>query len=228
MIAPDQDQPSHSVDRFQSGGKEIRIETFTGSNTSTAPSVMVLHGATGVEFANRFIATLGHGFASQGFVIHLIHYFDRTGARYADAATIKGSSGYWLETIHDAACFLRAHRPKARLGIFGYSLGGYLAAAEAIRNEQVGAVVVLAGGIDSDSAQQVVHTPPTLILHGDADSRVPLSEAYRLENALTRGGLRPQMHVYPREGHIMKPGAYADVMRRASRFFQVHLGEDAG
>ena len=98
------------LDYFKSGGQEIRVETFAGN--TTAPSIIVLHGATGVEFANRFIAVLAHGLAIQGFSVHLVHYFDRTGAHYADDATIKSSSTQWLSTIQDAVDFVRRRYPR--------------------------------------------------------------------------------------------------------------------
>ena len=68
-------EPTRFLETFESGGKEIRIETFTDTAFRDAPSIIVLHGATGVEFANRFIANLAQSFAGQGFVVHLVHYF---------------------------------------------------------------------------------------------------------------------------------------------------------
>lgn len=216
-------EPTRTLDLFESGGKEIRLETFTDPAYRDAPSIIVLHGATGVEFANRFIANLAQSLAAQGFVVHLAHYFDRTGARYADDATIKRFSADWLQTVDDAVRFVRKKRPRAGIGLFGYSLGGYLAAAETVMSEQVGAAVILAGGLDEGSARSVRRGAPFLILHGAADSRVPLSEARRLESALKRTGQAPEFHIYPGEGHIMSLPAYADAVQRSVQFFRAHL-----
>ncbi len=210
-----------TLEQFKSGGRSIRMETFGGSKT--APSILVLHGATGVEFANRFIAELAQAFAAQGFVVHLVHYFDRTGSVYADDATIKASSDQWLETVHDAVSHVRQKRPQARVGMFGFSLGGYLAAAEAVHNEAVACAVILSGGLDEASVRRVRHAPPMLILHGDADSRVPIQEARRLEVALKKAGRAPEFHVYPGEGHIMNMMQYADVVKRGAAFFLAKL-----
>lgn len=216
-------EPQRSLDRFESGGRQIRMETFTPAQSEGAPSIIVLHGATGVEFANRFIAGLAQQFASQGFVVHLVHYFDRTGATYASDAVIKQSSGEWLKAVHDAVLHVHAQRPGARIGIFGYSLGGYLAAAESATGGQTGAAVVLAGGIDDASADKRHHTVPTLILHGDADTRVPPGEARKLEASLKKAGGSPELHLYPGEGHIMDLPSYADVVMRGTAFFHKHL-----
>jgi dipeptidyl aminopeptidase/acylaminoacyl peptidase len=44
-------------------------------------------------------------------------------------------------------------------------------------------------------------TTPTLILHGEADRRVPVSQGYELYTALKRQGVTTKMVVYPRMGH---------------------------
>ncbi|HKD16838.1 MAG TPA: prolyl oligopeptidase family serine peptidase, partial [Thermoanaerobaculia bacterium] len=42
---------------------------------------------------------------------------------------------------------------------------------------------------------------PTLIEHGEADVRVPVSQGYELYNALKRRGVPVEMVVYPRQPH---------------------------
>jgi len=215
------EDPLRELERFDSGGRAIRVETF--GKEERAPSVIVLHGATGVEYANRFIAGYARSIATRGFVTHLIHYFDRTGTHYADDATIESSSHEWREVVHDAVAFIRQRRPHAAVGVFGFSLGGYLAAAEVVRNEEVGAAVVLAGGLDEDSAQNARRGAPVLILHGANDTHVPVSEARKLEAALARTGHPPVVHLYPGEEHIMSLPGFADVLMRSTEFLRRHL-----
>ena len=43
---------------------------------------------------------------------------------------------------------------------------------------------------------------PTLIAHGEADVRVPVSQGYELYNALRRRGVPVEMVVYPRQQHV--------------------------
>lgn len=211
-------------DQFVSAGKAVRVETFRPADGGTAaPSVIVLHGSTGVAFANRFIAGVADQFAQQGFVVHLVHYFDSTSTSYADDATIARSSKTWLQAVSDAVEWVAEQRPKAKIGIFGYSLGGYLGAAESIADSRISAAVILAGGLDEGSSTAVKHAPPMLILHGGNDSRVPLSEARRLEAALIKAGRTPEFHVYPGEDHILSMPSYADVVRRGAEFFRRKL-----
>jgi carboxymethylenebutenolidase len=215
----------HSEDRFTSGGKDIRLESYTPENASSdSPAILVLHGSTGVEFANRFIAGIAEQFAAQGFTVHLLHYFDRTGTTYANDVTIRATFEEWRATVNDAVMYLKAQNPGTPLGIFGYSLGGYLAAATGVRNKDVSAVVVLAGGLDELTAKLVKRSAPVLILHGDSDERVPVTEARQLEASLKKAGASPQLHIYPGEGHVMQIGTYVDVVSRGTTFFREKLG----
>jgi dipeptidyl aminopeptidase/acylaminoacyl peptidase len=58
-------------------------------------------------------------------------------------------------------------------------------------------------------------TTPTLILHGEADVRVPTSQGYEFYNALKRQGVIAKMVVYPRTPHGPKePKFLLDIMQR--------------
>ena len=214
---------SRDQDRFASGQHDIRIETFTPGNAGNSPSLLVLHSATGVPHANRFIAGLAELFARQGFVTHLLHYFDRTGTTFADEAAIAECSALWLQTVDDAIGWIRTQRPAARIGLFGYSLGAHLAASQSVRDSRVGAAVILAGGLEGRPCPQVSHAPPFLFLHGAKDARVLLSDARQWEQALAAAGGKPEFHVYPEEEHILSLPCYADVVRRGTEFFRRHL-----
>jgi dipeptidyl aminopeptidase/acylaminoacyl peptidase len=58
-------------------------------------------------------------------------------------------------------------------------------------------------------------TTPTLILHGEADVRVPTSQGYELYNALKQQGVTVKMVVYPRTPHgPREPKFMLDIMER--------------
>ncbi|MSV29053.1 MAG: S9 family peptidase [Bryobacterales bacterium] len=58
-------------------------------------------------------------------------------------------------------------------------------------------------------------TTPTLILHGEADVRVPTSQGYEMYSAIKRHGVPAQMVVYPRAPHgPREPKFVLDIMQR--------------
>ena len=70
-------------------------------------------------------------------------------------------------------------------------------------------------------------TTPTLILHGESDSRVPVSQAYELYEGLKAVGVETQMVAYPRGGHVMQERSQQiDVMERVVGWYDRHLGRN--
>jgi len=58
-------------------------------------------------------------------------------------------------------------------------------------------------------------TTPTLVLHGEADVRVPTSQGYEYYHALKRQGVTAKMVVYPRQPHgPTEPKFILDIMQR--------------
>ena len=212
-----------TVHHFRSGNRRIRVETLAGRDERPRRSVILLHGANGVRYANPVISGVIQYLGLQDFAVHLVHYFDRTNTSYEDDPTIHEHFATWLETVEAAVDYLQKDGNGAPLALFGHSLGGFLSAATLIRNPAVQAAVILSGGLDEASALTVKRTAPTLILHGAADTRVPVAEARRLEAALTAAGASPEMHVYPGEGHVLELASYADALDRATRFLRKHL-----
>jgi pimeloyl-ACP methyl ester carboxylesterase len=69
----------------------------------------------------------------------------------------------------------------------------------------------------------VAPVAPTLILHGEDDRCVPVSQAHELFNALRAVGGEVEMAVYPREGHqVSEPDHLADYWARAVRWLSAH------
>lgn len=62
-----------------------------------------------------------------------------------------------------------------------------------------------------------------MILHGNADQRVALAEAYQVQRAARRFGARSELKIYPGEGHRLSAAASKDATSRALRFFDKTL-----
>jgi dipeptidyl aminopeptidase/acylaminoacyl peptidase len=67
--------------------------------------------------------------------------------------------------------------------------------------------------------------PPILIVHGEADERVPLEQAVGFRRALEGAGLPFEMVTYPREPHDFQERKHiVDMTERVVSFMKKHLG----
>lgn len=90
-------------------------------------------------------------------------------------------------------------------------------------------------GFPWDNAQKIRdHSPitfapraktPTLVLHGEADVRVPLEQGQQLYTTLKKAGVTVEMVIYPREGHgFREPAHVRDRLRRTLEWMERYVG----
>ncbi len=210
---------------FLSSGHKIKVETFAPSPTGRYPIVLVLHSSAGMLAGKGALVDLCRKLAAQGKMAMLVHYYNRTGTYYSGDKTITKLWPNWAATVQDAINYAAAD-PRVRadsIGIFGYSLGAFLAVAAASEDSRVSAVVEVSGGIFDALHSKLKHVPPTLILHGRADERVSVSYATGLEQVARKHGQPATMKLYDGEGHVLKKEAMSDAMERTLKFFAAHL-----
>ena len=220
---PEQNSVRESKTSFVSGGQKITVEVYTPSMGEKFPGVIVLHGAAGMLMDGPAVRRFARALAENGFESFVVHYFDRTGTMFTRASEIGKNFENWRDCVNDAVDFVKARAESKSVGIFGYSLGGYLALAQGAHDPRVGAVVELAGAIEKKHVYLVKRLPPVLILHGDQDRRVPLENAYALEKILQRLGVAYEAKIYEGEGHVLSTASQRDAADRAVHFFQRHL-----
>ena len=81
----------------------------------------------------------------------------------------------------------------------------------------------------ADDVSPLLHVteddPPTLLLHGDMDELVPLSNSERMHAALKEQGVATDMIVFEGEGHgFQKPEARNRSVEALTAWFEEHLG----
>jgi len=212
------------MESFQSGAKSIGIDVVEPLGRGPFPAMLLLHGSGGnIRF---WLDRLSPHAARLGVAIYAVHYFERTGTQRAHAATILDGYHFplWLDAIYDALTFIAA-RPRIdsrRIVLFGISLGAFLALAAAADNRanpSIRAIVEISGGLPDAYAASLTPTfPPTLILHGEADTVVPVRLARDLDAHLTRLGSPHQLLLFPGEGHWFSPAAQMQILLAIATF----------
>jgi dipeptidyl aminopeptidase/acylaminoacyl peptidase/Zn-dependent M28 family amino/carboxypeptidase len=245
-------------------GKEIEgLLTYPAGYAAGArvPMLVVVHGGPAGVFTRAYTGgpapyPIG-GFAVRGYAVL--------------RANVRGSSGYGFDfrnaNFRDwgagdyrdimagvDAMVARGVADPERLGVMGWSYGGYMTSwiitqTKRFKAASVGAGVTnlmsftgtsdipsflpdyfggefwAPGGLELWRAHSAMFnvrgvTTPTLIQHGEADLRVPISQGYELYNALKRQGTTVKMVTYPRQPHgIQEPKLLLDAMKRNLDWF---------
>jgi dienelactone hydrolase len=211
---------------YQSGGRSIRVETYLPNDGARHPAVLVLYGSGGTLIGKQEMVDFARKLAANGVGAFLIHYFNRTGTvAVAVDRTIFAHWPEWAATVRDGVDFVSVH-PRVNgkaLGVFGYSLGGFLAVAESTADDRITAVAEIAGGVFDNERGRAKRFPPMLILHGREDQRVPILQVDRLRAEARRFGAAPEVKIYDGEGHRLSPRALAGAQGLALQFLKRRL-----
>ena len=161
------------------------------------PGVIILHGSAGWRPA---YAEYAKAVADSGVAALAIDYYAETG-RDTVLAQTQRFIPVWQATVRRAAQWLVDQPPLrgAHIGLIGFSRGAFLAVSVASSMPTVKAVVDFFGGATPSIApveEQVRNFPPLLILHGEADTLVPIEFAHRLREAVLKSGGEVEMHLY--------------------------------
>ena len=211
---------------FESGGRKIRADRYAPAGMRSARTVIVLYGAGGMVFDGPSMGRVARSLADAGDTVYLLHYYNRTGNIVALDSTMQKNFGVWLETLRDGIKWVHGREDKGtrRIGLYGYSLGGFLAIAAASDNPLVGAVTEHAGGIWNSQEERVGKMPPVLMVHGLDDRRVSVEKyAKQLLRVLRQRDARVETEFVPGEGHVFSEAAMAVVRPKVAKFFAREL-----
>jgi dipeptidyl aminopeptidase/acylaminoacyl peptidase len=188
---------------FKSGGKPITLDHYSPAQPGFHPAIIMIHGSGGPL---RGADPIAEQATKLGIHVFVVHYFERTGHGWVSPTQVEPHFLEWLQTLKDAVDYV-ATQPGVdtdRIGLLGFSLGGYLAISLAAQDNRIAAVIEVAGGLPKYGIPAVKRLPPTLILHGDADTTVPVSEAHDLETVLKRLGTPYEKQILNGQGHVFR------------------------
>jgi dipeptidyl aminopeptidase/acylaminoacyl peptidase len=230
------------------------------------PLLVIVHGGPTGVFTQSFIGTPGPypiaAFAARGYAVLRCNVRGSSGYgrkfRYANYQDWGGGDYRDIMAGVDHLVQIGVADPD-RLGVMGWSYGGFMTSWIITQTKRFKAASVGAGvtnlmsfagtsdipGFSPDyfggeywdvfdrwrthSAMFNVKgvTTPTLILHGEVDERVPVSQGYELHNALVRQKVPTRMVVYPRQHHgFHEPKMTKDAMERNLDWFDRWMGRN--
>jgi carboxymethylenebutenolidase len=156
----------------------VGVTRYAADRVGKRPAVLVLHGNRGVEFSTRAYERYANALAAGGIDAYLVDYFTaedhqaldpkKSARESRDAYTTSRFEGGADRISSVVAAILKRPDSSGRIGLLGFSLGGYIAADTAAHDQRVTAIAVLYGGMPAAMVTQVKHLPPLIELHGDA------------------------------------------------------------
>ena len=230
------------------------------------PTVTLVHGGPYGRYADSLqvgFASWGQWLATAGYAVFLPNPRGGMGHGHDFAVSVTGAVGKedWGDIVAGLDVLVaEGVADPDRLGIGGWSQGGFMSAWAVGQTERFRAAVVGAGPTDwgmmaatSDMAHfeadlggsfgwegvgphphdaispiSFAHRvkTPVLILHGEKDERVPLSQAEFFARALREFSVPHQYVVYPREPHgIRERNHQLDLLRRVRAWYGRWLDE---
>jgi dienelactone hydrolase len=211
----DHSQPTGTVitQSFVSQGRGISYEVF-GSGPASA--TVIVHGASGPAVMGY--RTQAAFFASHGYRTLLVHYYDASRSRTPNTVNYTA----WANAVSALVAILRRFDPQQSIYVVGYSLGASVALAAGSQQLPVSAVAEWYGSLPGAFFHSLKGMPPLLILHGQHDQNVQVTNARQLIRLCSMAGFTCASHIYPDEGHGFTGKALADADARTLAFFAAH------
>jgi len=122
------------VDSYRVAGHRIDVDWIRPDSPGPHPTVVLLHGSGGVMGNLAWMQAYGEYLARRGYAVVAPHFFMRTGTiATGDILEMTASFPAWLEAVDGGIAFAasRSWVDRGRIAVAGFSLGGYLALAQA-------------------------------------------------------------------------------------------------
>jgi carboxymethylenebutenolidase len=187
----------------------ISVKHFPAPVMGKRPAVIILHGRQSVAQSPAPYTRYAEALAAKGIDAWLVSYYDQADAEAMNSSDRELRIKYfndhlrnWSSRVHDVAGHVLAQDDASgKIGLLGFSNGGFLAVLSAATDPRVSALVVFYGGIAGPKAE-ITHLPPLLALHGDADRVIPLTTGAALVDRARALGGPAELVTYPGAGHV--------------------------
>jgi dienelactone hydrolase len=184
--------PKSSDAKFSSGGQTIKVWKYVpGEGTGPYPAIILLNGIDGLDLLQTDLKVqllyrmLASRLAQQGYVVHFVHYMNRTPLKKDEIPTVKdgflrqtqnGSENgpkvpdldpkleqhyrEWVDTVRDAVKDLREDKSLVagdRIAIVGLSMGGFVASSTVVAypDLKIAAIANIFGGMPAQQQDMV-------------------------------------------------------------------------
>ena len=220
----------------EAGDGRVALSRYASEHAGKRPAVLLLHGSRGFDLRLPAYERYANALTADGIDAYLVRYYTPADEHGIETMhTHERREAYeterfnaWAGRVSSVLTTVLARADSSgRIGLLGFSLGGYVAAATAAHDARVAALAVLYGGMPEKIALGVKHLPPLIELHGDADRNVSIGNGEALVKLGKTVGAPAELVRYPGRAHGFdfadNDPMTADAVSRVIGFFQSHL-----
>lgn len=210
--------------------RDVQVVYFPAPGDDPRPAALLLHGANGFDSQIANYNRYGAELAKNGIDAYLVYYYSKMDERALSRGSDIFASRYaaWTRLVSDLADDLRKQKnANGKIGLVGFSNGGILASGASARDPNISAAVIYYGTPPFPMEVPASRFPPLLILHGDANSIIPVEQGRRLADLAKQSGGSAELVIYPGERHgfgaRLQTANGADALARAITFLRREL-----
>lgn len=207
----------HGTWQFGFEGREIAVDSYpaVSKDSRVKSTLILLHGSSGPNLLLYHQQAIY--FAEHGFTVVVPHFFDAT----KTAEPNPENYAAWARLLTDLTTSLitRTETAGSKLFLIGFSLGASVALAAGSQDLPVAAIAEWYGSLPDEFFYTFKAMPPLLILHGQRDTNIPVSNAQQLIKLCDMKQLSCENHIYPDQSHGFTGSALDDADSRTLEFF---------
>jgi dienelactone hydrolase len=202
----------------------IRVHLIAPNTPGPWPTAMVLHGASGVG-RGHMLWPIASALANRGVAAAVVWYYDGL-----PKSTKRKQSARWFtqrERIFDhmvKALLTRNEVKGEKLGVIGYSLGGFHTIGLAAIDRRIAAAVSLAGGLSGHlHGVSLSNAAPLMLIHGTRDRTVPYRRSRIARSAWSQAGQPVSLITLKGVGHVPYGATRTRIFAQAADFISARL-----
>lgn len=184
--------------------RQVNVTYFRAPGDAPRPAVLLLHGARGFDGQiadyDRYCSQL----AGNGMDAYLVYYYSFNDQHSMASGTdvFVDRFAAWAGLVDDlAGDLLAAKQSNGKVGLIGFSNGGFLAAGAGALDPRINAAVIYYGAVPFPVMDRVTRFPPLLVLHGDADTIITVDRGKALAALARQLGGSADLVSYPGATH---------------------------